>query len=328
MPRGYVLDNTYDAKRAIFRKLYSQEIKRLSGIIRKLDFYERDAYALIIGKINKGIYDNLSEDLYNKTYFGTKENIYIGKSKYAQDFMSPLELRMNTIAVKRIANILERSGNNTSLNYIMDMCYEIGSDIAYEFNNIKSLENEFDMSAKSPTLNVKPIIKKYDTALKMGTLPDLKLSNTKEGLYFKEKMANRMILAFNQVKARLMELGFTTTNSRKSAFACLNLGYYNVKGSIKNPLEITAGVIRNKDYGNYSLEELVVNYDKLNTALKYLEKVELNTDRNEIANGLYKVGMRAREMVIVKDNILPEMFDGFYREYVQFDKEVMQEQNK
>ena len=135
MPRGYVLDNTYDAKRAIFRRIYSNEIKNLSGIIKDISYYNTSAYALIIGKLNDGIYDNLDAPLYQKTVFGTKGTVAVGenKSSNAQDFMSPKELRMNAIAVRRVVRAISKQKHNMSLNEIMEACYNIGCQVANEF---------------------------------------------------------------------------------------------------------------------------------------------------------------------------------------------------
>ena len=52
MPRGYELDKYYDAMRAVNRKIFSTQIKILSGILDKIGYRHADSYKLIISSIN------------------------------------------------------------------------------------------------------------------------------------------------------------------------------------------------------------------------------------------------------------------------------------
>ena len=122
MPRGYELDKYYDSLRAVNRTIFSKQIRILSGTLDKIGFRSADTYKLIISSLNKGIYDNLG-DLYERTHFGNNPANYIGlnKSSYDQDFMSPMELRMCAMAVRRAQKRIEKLKGSYSLKNIQDL---------------------------------------------------------------------------------------------------------------------------------------------------------------------------------------------------------------
>ena len=324
MPRGYVLDSAYDAKRAIFRKIYSNEIKNFSGIIKDFSYYNTGAYALIIGKLNDGIYDNLDGPLYNKTVFGANGTQKVGAnaSSIAQDFMSPKELRMNAIAVRRVVRAISKQKHNMTLNNLMDISYNIGCQVAYEFS-LLSDENEFDMQVKSPVLSSKPIIKKYIESLKLGTLPEEKtLSISDQELVDKNEFIALNLSAFADIKERLTQLGVLMVNQRKNIFATLNAGYYEL--STNGTLEITALILNEQDRARLSIEELKANYEKLDSLRGVLYDTKMGTSYEDIRRRAYAVGARAREFALAKYDKLPELYSGFYKVYTLGDKEFME----
>ncbi|MBO7528164.1 MAG: hypothetical protein J6T74_09815 [Clostridia bacterium] len=324
MPRGYVLDSTYDAKRAIFRKIYSNEIKNFSGIIKDFSYYNTGAYALIIGKLNDGIYDNLDKDLYQKTVFGINGTKTVGenKSSNSQDFMSPKELRMNAIAVRRVVRAISKQKHNMTLTNIMDASYNIGCQVAYEFSMLSD-ENESDMQVKSPVLSSKPIVKKYIELLKLGTLPEEKaLAISEQELVDKNELIALNLSAFADIKERLTQLGVLMVNERKNIFSTLNAGYYEL--STNGTMEITALILNEQDRARLSIEELKSNYEKLDSLRQVLYDTRIGTSYEDIRRRAYAVGARAREFALAKYRKLPELYSGFYKVYTIGDKEFME----
>ena len=321
MPKGYVLDQYYDVMRAVFRKMYSQQIKLLSGTIKEMGYYSNDAYGIIIGSINDGLYNNLG-DLFSKSVYG-RYNEQIGKSSYGQDFMSPLELRMNAIAVRRAQKEIEAS-DYISLNAIKDICYSAASSVANEMYYLKRGNNEYDMQVKNPVLSVKPIIKMYDKNLVLGTLPAGKKFDyqSPEQKQEKNRLLYSNIALFAQIKSRLVELGLTEQSDRIMAFGKLNENYYETDAGNSHTLEICKVLIKDKKDEMFSISELSMNYDKLQIALGSLNKLKNPVSKIDVYKCMSNSGKKAREFVVSKNGMIPEMFSGFYNVYIDSDKRL------
>ena len=321
MPRGYVLDQYYDALRAVFRRIYSQQIKMLSGTIKEMGYYSNDAYGIVIGSLNDGIYDNLGE-LFGKTVYGGHHEL-IGKSSYGQDFMSPLELRMNAIAVRRAQKELE-SCDYISLNAIKDICYSAGSSVANEMYYLKRGNNEFDMQVKSPVLSTKPIIKMYDKNLVLGTLPAGKTFEyqSPEQKQDKNRLLFSNIALFAQIKSKLVEYGLTEQSDRIMAFGKLNENYYETDAGNSHTLEICKVLIKDKKDAYFSITELAMNYDKLHLTLENLNNLKKPVSKTDVIKCMANSGAKARGFVVNKYGMIPEMFSGFYSTYIDSDKRM------
>lgn len=325
MPKGYVLDKYYDALRVVCRKMYSQQIKLLGGSIKNLGFYNYDTYGLIIGKLNDGIYDNLGE-LFKKSVYGGRSN-FVGtnKSSLGQDFMSPLELRLNAIAVKRAREEIEyMSGRGCTLNNVMDACYSTGRSVASEIAYLKGGEEEFDFQVQSPVLSTKPIIKKYDHNLVLGTLPQ---GSTFEGKSPEEKQAKAKLVyanidMFGKIKKKLIELGMASASDRAMAFGKLNSNYYETDAGNTHTLELCKILITDKKDYYVSMPELQMNYDKLSIAYNNIKDITYPLTSTEIYSKMLKVGQKARSYVITKYSALPELYSGFYHTYIDSDKRI------
>lgn len=324
MPKGYELDNFYDAERAMCRKLYSEQVKRLSGIINGFQFRDSRAYALILDKINKGIYDNIG-GLFSQTFFGSNQTLIgANKSARAQDFMSPMELRINAIAVKRAADELE-SRYSLSLEYAMDLCYRAGKSVAIEAGTLAYPAGgfeEFAIKAKAPTLNVQPIIKKFNKALVCGGMPQGRiLSSETSADRHKEIMetAERTVYCFNYVKNMLVAIGLSA-EERKYAFACLNSGYYEINANKTGVFEISNLISVDENKKVFSAEEMNMNYRKLYYAYDALSKLGERPTYNDIYTSMVQAGAQARRMGLSKNRVYPELLRGFYEVYQIADK--------
>lgn len=325
MPKGYEL-NYYDTYRAIQRKIYSTEIKRFSSILKKCKFNDPDVYAFIISNINKGLYENLS-DIYYSTQKVDHPRDYIGfnKSSFDQDFMSPMELRMNSIAVRKAINNLLRSKNldRLSMSEIEDICYMSGQSVAHEFRSIIQGENELNMRVNKPVLSTKPILKKYSSEISRGKFPEWKVYDydpTKTEEKKRYVQLNKEI--FFKIKERLIELGLTDAVERQQAFGKLNEGYYFMEDGKSYLLEVAKILISNNMDDYVSLTELKMNYEKLSNAYDVLRSLPKGTNKETINKELKTSGSKSRQVVIRKYNLMPELFGGFYCTYADSDKRI------
>lgn len=325
MPRGYELNSYYDSMRAVQRRIYSAQIKKLSSTIEKLSLGHSDAYRLIISSLNNGIYESLSPEIYQKTHFGNNSENYIGnnKSSYEQDFMSPMELRLNAIAVyraqKQIENLIKYRG--TSLKDIQDICYTTGAEVASEFGYLLDGKEEFSMRISEPILSTKPIIKKYEHALVMGTLPKNQTisSDNPEAEKEKETLIYLNTTTFSRVKAKLIELGLASSAQRQFAFSMFNSAYYETTASNQHNLEITKILIVDKLNNYVTNQELAMNYEKLCYMLSALNNYHPS---KQIFPYLEEHGAKARQIIVAKHKVLPELFSGFYYSYTDVDKKL------
>ena len=325
MPRGYELNKYYDALRAVNRKIFSREIRILSGVLDRIGFRSADSYSLIISSLNKGLYENLGS-LYQNTHFGNNSQNYVGlnKSSYEQDFMSPMELRMCAISARRAAKLIASLKAPFYLRDIQNLCYSAGEETASEFIFLKQGKNEFNMRIQEPVLSTKPIIKKYDHSLIMGTLPKSERFLYKDQLMKQQK--KELILknnyAFMEVKKRLVELGISSQSLRQTAYARFNSGFYEMDAGNTHTLEITKIILTDKAEDYVSIEELKFNIDKLNIMKNTLDRVDQGFPFNNIFKILEKAGSNARYLLISKYGTLPELYSGFYHTYIDADKKI------
>ncbi|MBE7075045.1 MAG: hypothetical protein E7376_03615 [Clostridiales bacterium] len=320
MPRGYTLTSYYDAARAMHRKIYSREIKRLSSVIKTYDYLNHNLYGLIISSINNGIEDNLGE-LSSKLHHVSRADIGVNKSSLLQDFMSPLELRLNAIAIRSAYIEISRIKNNCRLSDIQDICYRAGQNAALNFRTLKQGKNIFDMQINSPVLSTKPIIKKYDEALKLGTYP--KNAPIEYTDYRKEERRQLLIqnqIVFNNIKEELTRLGFVDKASRKMAFKMLNLGYYFVEDPKTGSLELTTLLYYDYLEEQFEHTELEMNLEKLGMAKERLKTLKPGISYNAMLSEMYKTGHKARAIIVQEHGMLPEMFPGFYQVYSEAEK--------
>lgn len=325
MPKGYEL-NYYDTYRAIQRKIYSAEIKRFSSILKKCKFRNPDVYAFIISNINKGVYENL-DTIYYRTQKTDNVKDYIGfnKSSYDQDFMSPMELRMNSIAVRKAINNLLKAGNleRLDMSEIEDICYMAGQSVAHDFRSIIQGENELNMSVKKPVLSAKPILKKYSSEISKGTIPSWK---TYEYDPAKSEERKRYVALnkemFFKIKEQLIGLGLTDATARQQAFGRLNEGYYFMEDGKSYLLEISKILISNKMDNFVSLTELKMNYEKLSNAYETLKGLPKNSSQSTVFKELKTSGAKTRQCVIRQYRHMPELFGGFYCTYADSDKRI------
>lgn len=326
MPRGYELNKYYDSLRAVNRKIYSTQIKILSGILDKLGYRHGDSYRLIISSINKGLYDNIG-DLYQRTHYGINPKNYIGlnKSSYEQDFMSPMELRMNAMAVRRASKILQNISGRFDLKNIQDICYSAGEDVANEMIYVTQGKEEFGLIMSTPVLSTKPILKKYDHSIIMGTLPKSKefTYQSPEQNQLKKDLIYKNNTLFASIKARLIKLGFDSVAIRQRAFGTFNASFYEMDLGNTHTLEISKIIITNKAEDYISIEELKINCDKLQIMLNSLDRFTVGLPFNNVFNGLNKAGANARHTLIQKYKTLPELYSGFYHTYIDADKKYV-----
>ncbi len=329
MPRGYELNSYYDAMRAVNRKLYSSQIKKLSSLIDRLGLRNSDAYRLIIASINNGTYENL-DSLYNKTYFGSAYKPDIPKSAHAQDYMSPMELRLNAIAVRRSAKAIEKlSGSRFSLKDVQDICYAEARGVAEEFNLLKQGLDEFNMKIAQPAISTKAIIKKYDHNIVLGTLPKGQLftSTNSEEVENKRKLIAINNSIFSEIKNALIGLGMSSATIRQTAFARFNMEFYETDVATTHTLEISKILITDKAYDYVSEQELIINIEKLKIMNEAVQKIQRGTSFADIYNKMQKSGKLARHIIMQKYKTLPELYSGFYHTYIDADKKIISTKN-
>lgn len=324
MPRGYELNSYYDALRAVNRTIFSREIRILSGVLDKIGFRYADTYKLIISSINKGVYDNLGA-LVGKTHFGNNPQNLIGKNKssYDQDFMSPMELRMCAVAVRRASKQIQSLKGGFTLRNIQDICYSAGEEVASEFVYLTQGKQEFGMKISEPVLSTKPIIKKYNHALVMGTLPTAKkftYQNQEDLIALKQELIFKNNQLFAQIKHRLIELGLYSGALREKAFAMFNSGYYDMEIAREYTLEITKIILTDKQEDYISLEELELNIHKLQIMKNTLDRLGQGVNFSSVFNALEKSGTGARYTIMQKYKTLPELYSGFYHTYISSNK--------
>ncbi|MDY2695717.1 MAG: hypothetical protein SOV27_00965 [Eubacteriales bacterium] len=325
MPKGYELTSFYDAQRAVQRKVYSREIKQLSGLIKDYGYLNNNLYGLIISAVNNGLEDNLG---YLTQYMHgiSKSDIGVNQSSRLQDFMSPLELRANAMAIRRAALNISRLGSRATINQIQQIAYDAGQSVGLEFQGLKITKNgQFSMQINSPVLSTTPIIKKYDKALLSGTVPkgeSIKYTDFRQTEREDLILANKQMFA--KVKDELTRLGMVDKSNRKTAFKMLNLAYYYIADPQASSMEMStllfAKEMYNKDMFHHT--ELGMNLQKLTLTYNALKNIPY-ASTNDIYSQMYRIGTKAREGVILGYKMLPEMFTGFYDMYAISEKQTV-----
>lgn len=317
MPRGYELTSYYDALRAMHRKIYSKEVKKLSGVINNFGYLNHNLYGLVISSVNNGLEDNLGE-LSQYMHHISKADIGVNQSSRLQDFMSPLELRANAMAIRKAVIAISRLSNKATVNDMQRICYEAGQSVGLAFQDLKVCKKgEFNMQLFSPVLSTTPIIKKYDKALKQGTYPKGESIVYSD---FRNEEREDLILAnkkaFMSVKDELYRIGLYEKGQVKNAYKMLNLGYYFVEDNGCGSLE-TSVLLFNKDFDSKILyhTELSMNLEKLTMAIQMLKTLPKNSDAQTVYTKMFRVGEKARNQAIATYKMLPEMFSGFYNMY-------------
>lgn len=316
MPRGYELTDFYDVQRAVQRKIYSREIKKLSGIIKDFGYLNNNLYGLIISSVNNGLEDNMgrfAQDMHHMS----KQDIGVNLSSRLQDFMSPLELRANSMAVRKARINISKLGRNVSVSQIQQVAYDAGQSVGLEVQTLKKCKDKsFSMQINSPVLSTTPIIKKYDKALIKGEYPkgypvvytDIRESE-REGLI----LANKIM--FTKVKEQLVRLGLVDKSNKKTAFKMLNLGYYYIEDPMGASLEPAVFCFSdNYDKKLYHHTELSMNLEKLTMAYEKLITIT-NASVDTIYKSMFAIGIKARNVVVSEYRMFPEMFSGFYNIY-------------
>lgn len=322
MPRGYELTSYYDAQRAMQRKIYSKEIKRLSGAIKDFGYLNNNLYGLVISSMNNGIEDNLGEFTYDMHHISNSD-IGVNQSSRLQDFMSPLELRLNSMAVRRAYTSITRLGSRATVEQMQNACYRAGQSVALEFQNLKRgdrVRGVFSMRLDSPVLSTTPIIKKYDKSLILGTYPQgepLVYSDRRQ--QERSSLINQNKIVFNEVKEELERLGLIDKASKKNAFKMLNLGYYYIEDPRTSALEIVS-ILDTVNNDTLYHTELAMNLEKLAMARNLLKTMPKGTSSEKIFTELYRTGFKARQMEVEQYGMLPEMFTGFYAIYSEAEK--------
>ena len=321
MPRGYELTSYYDALRAMQRKIYSKEIKKLSGAIKDYGYLNNNLYGLIISSVNNGLEDNLGE-LTQYMHHISRADIGVNQSSRLQDFMSPLELRANSMAIRKAIVAISRLGTNATVNDMQRVCYEAGQSVGLDFQDLKICKKrDFSMGIASPVLSTTPIIKKYDAALQKGTYP-----KGEPILYtdYRNVERERLILAnkqaFMQIKEEFNRIGLFDKCARINAFKMLNLGYYFIEDPKSGSLEPAVLLFGNFDKTMLTQTELSMNLEKLTMAKNMLGTLTSDTSRQIVYKKMYAIGEKARNQVVATHRMLPEMFSGFYNMYSESEK--------
>lgn len=338
MPRGYEL-NYFDSLRAMQRKIYSEEIKRFSSKLKQLGYYNQSIYEIVIKRINQGVYDNL-EALFAQSHYKNKPSLMQGlnKSSREQDFMSPMELRLNSLAVKKATESLNVDlRKNLSVQDLCDLAYDAGiyaTQLLFKLD-LNKIEQQFSMS--DPVLSSKPIVKKFNSSLVKGTWPksETKIYKDKsEQLLEDLKLKNQDI--FLDIIEILKSKNLSTQYQRRKVFELLNLGYYSLSESKMQNLEI-ASLVFIKGYNNlpnkYSITELSMNLIKLEKFKSNLLSKQ-NGKMNDVYVNAFNTGKMAREEVLLEYKVLPEMYPSFYEQYcrqqssIQIKKDTLKNRNK
>ncbi|MBE7082827.1 MAG: hypothetical protein E7378_04070 [Clostridiales bacterium] len=316
MPRGYELSSYYDAQRAMQRKIYSSEIREISSQIAQFKYMNDGLYSLVIAYISRGLYDNMGS-LYSKTHLANKTKEYIGnnKSSRSYDFMSPLELRLNSIAVRRaIQNIKKLKPHMAGVKDMQTACYLAGQSVALEFQKFKSGKGVFDMKISDPVMSVTPILKKYNKALTLGTWPKgepVEYKDSRKDKIQQLILDNELMLAYIQQK--LFQMGFYSNAYVIKFLQSVNQAYYFVEGSKPSTLEIADAFDCDQQKNNYYYTELCMNLEKLVMVKNMLETSKYyGNNFYALCDDAKKMGAKARSLVVAKYGMLPEMFPCFY----------------
>lgn len=324
MPRGYQLTSYYDAQRAMQRKIYSEEFKKLSSQIKRFGYYTNNLYSLLIDSLNNGIYDTLAKtELLEKCHHYSSSDI--GQSHLMQDFMSPLELRLNSLAVKRARLALENATNYTTVADLQRTCYKMGAYTANEFLRLKFRGNGvYNLEIKSPVLSSAPIVKKYNSALLKGTIPqDVKIEYRDVRQQERQTLIKANKRVFEDIKRKLYSIG-CDVKLISATFANLNIGYYSIKADAL--MEVATLFQPEFDVSTLTHAELSMNLEKLTMLSNSLNSVEKITDYQKYAKYVMSIGSKARDMAITQYKMLPEMFSGFYNLYSNAQKNKLRAQ--
>jgi hypothetical protein len=239
-----------------------------------------------------------------------------------------MELRLNAIAVRRATKAIKKlQGRRFSLKDVQDICYSEAHSVANEFLMLNIGKDEFQMQNPKPRLSAKPIIKKYDHALVMGTLPKGKTFVQTNEEETKQMLIRQNNMLFSSIKNRLIQLGMTSMPLRQSAFARFNGEFYETDAGVTHTLEISKIIITDNAQDYISIEELELNCDKLKIMDNALARISVGMPYNSIYSDLEKAGAKARQILLQKYKKLPELYNGFYHTYIDADKKIAQAKN-
>lgn len=318
----------YDALRAMHRKLYTQEVKlffrEVNGLRLKKEFY-----AYLIEQVKKGVYENLPDDFYNKSSMVLdKDNLKgFNKSSIAQDYMSPLELRINTLALRRAMRFIKTTKTNDP-EIIEQLCYNAGMNSALELVKLRPGFAELNFDSTKIQTSSKTLVKKYNKQLKMkAKLPNVFYTTFESNINSVIKYRQKCQEEYDAIIQKLTQQGFNKVQIN-TIFESLNSAYYDVSHISSTPLEITKffTVI---DENNFKSEDIKMNYEKL--AMLH-QRIKVAINNNSLKDNPYKlakaVGVIARDNAIKNHRVLPEMHKSFYFLYAVAEKIRIEKESK
>jgi len=209
---------------------------------------------------------------------------------------------------------------------LQEICYACGREVASEFVYLNQGKEEFNMQIAEPVLSTKPILKKYEHALLMGTLPTgKKLSNlSPEQIEEKKTLIYRNNRLFAEIKDKLISMGFNNVSIRANVFARFNANFYEMDINKTHTLEITKIILADKAEDYISTDELRLNIEKLAIMKNCLDRMPYNSSFEQFFKILEKSGKNARHIIIEKYKTLPELYSGFYHTYIDADRKIAQ----
>lgn len=316
MAKRYKLNTYYDSMRALQRKMFTREFKKLSGYLKKFECVGPEDYRLIIAEINKGIYENMDKNIFDKSYNAvqTSETTGLTSNSNAYDFMSPIELRVNSIAIRLVINrIASLNKQLTDIPTLQEISYFAGQDASRELHKLTFEKGCFQFHMNKPIQNVKPILKQYNKALSKGNWI------TGDEVHYKDNRANQVPTlvklnnkCFNDIKKLLNMKGFENSEIQQ-IFRSLNCSYYCYESPNAYPMEVSVLFEKNPNSKTYRYTELYMNTQKLNYFKTTLEKYSSRFSDLELFKQLaFSTGMKCRKYMIDNYKMYPEMFSGFY----------------
>lgn len=132
---------------------------------------------------------------------------------------------------------------------------------------------------------------------------------------------------FNKLKELLVNFGIKGKSDRIDILRELNSAYYDMSFGEGQHVELVGELLyEQSSFGKIvdyiSDEELMYNRKKLDVVCKTLENLNKEYGRFEVYNTVGEAASKVRQMMIVKDGVLPELFDGFYYAYARSDRNL------
>jgi len=309
------MNNVYENNRALQRIIFTNEFNKFRKILSKQGFNASHIYKDAYLKIEAGIYENL-DSYYEKCVVANFKKDELSNNKYNTylNFMSPLELRLNSIALKNAYTNLCHY-EYLRLDTIYKICYEAGLNSS---NDILKINKNFlkTLKAEEPLKNSNKIVKKFNNSLKKGTIPTNGIFHTNSP-EIKKDLINKNKAMFAYIKDYLVNvLKIESSSERKQLFKEFNLGYYFLDYNIDSSLEISTLLFDKKFSPELiTISELKINLSKLYFIKNTLENLKSKKSLKQLSNILNYNGKYLRNKIIEKEQILPEMFSGFYYIY-------------